>query len=370
MSHAKNVRRPEASQSRPRRRLVRKILLAWPAMSETMANPDAFQPATAADAAAPPPAASQFGHRLMPPGDPLSGAAFDTIYEKTVEPELAALESGRRNGVMFFFLALIGGAVLIYVEYLLLPVLTHAPAGRFAVDVFGITGIVAAVLGYLPLRKVARTAKLDVISALCQPIGVAYQMKVGMAPAFDRFLDLHLLPRPSDKSFEDLFTGRRGGTDFALCEAHLSQGSGKSRHTVFQGQLFQLDAKRQRLGTTVVLRNTGWLNRFECPAGLRRVGLEDPHFDQVFAVFASDQVEAREILTPAFMQQLVDLETAYAGKHLRCAFCGGELLLALEGGNRFEIGNMFATLVNRARVEGIARDVEQMFKLIDEFAGA
>ena len=119
-----------------------------------------------------------------------------------------------------------------------------------------------------------------------------------------------------------------------------------------------------------MLRNTGWLNCFECPAGCAGSAWKTLISIKVFAVFASDQVEAREILTPAFMQQLVDLETAYAGKHLRCAFCGGELLLALEGGNRFEIGNMFTTLVNRARVEGIARDVEQMFKLIDEFAGA
>ena len=29
---------------------------------------------------------------------------------------------------------------------------------------------------------------------------------------------------------------------------------------------------------------------------------------------------------------------------------------------------MFTTLVERSRVEGIARDVEQVFKLIDEFS--
>jgi len=85
-------------------------------------------------------------------------------------------------------------------------------------------------------------------------------------------------------------------------------------------------------------------------------------------VFGSDQVEAREILTPTFMQRLVDLETEFAGAHLRCAFRGPQLLIALEGRNRFEIGGMFSTLVDRSRVEGIAHDLEQVFKLIDEFA--
>ncbi len=277
------------------------------------------------------------------------------------------LEAGRRNGVVVFALAAMGGAVAAWAEYLFLPVLLHLSSGRATVEVMLFTMIGALVLGYLPLRQVARTAKIDVITALCSPIGVAYSLKCPAAPQYDRFLDLHLLPRPSDKSFEDLFSGRRAACDFALCEATLSQGSGKSRHTVFRGQLFRITTAHRRAGTTVVLRNTGWLNRFECPAGLRKVGLEDPKFDSAFAVFGSDQVEAREILTPAFMQELVDLETAYAGRHLRCAFVGGDLLLALEGPNRFEIGGMFTTLVERSRVEGIARDIEQVFKLIDAF---
>jgi hypothetical protein len=98
------------------------------------------------------------------------------------------------------------------------------------------------------------------------------------------------------------------------------------------------------------------------------VGLEDPAFNKAFAVFGSDQVEAREILTPVFMQRIVDLEHAYSGHHLRYAFSGADLLIAVEGPSRFEIGNMFSSLVDRRRVEGIARDLEQVFKLIDDFA--
>jgi hypothetical protein len=120
----------------------------------------------------------------------------------------------------------------------------------------------------------------------------------------------------------------------------------------------------------VVARNSGWLNRFECPQGLQPVGLEDPVFNKAFAVFGSDQVEARVILTPAFMQQLNDLEAAYAGGHIRCGFEATELLIALEGRSRFGIGSLFTSLVDRSRVESIARDIEQVFILIDHFEGA
>jgi hypothetical protein len=34
------------------------------------------------------------------------------------------------------------------------------------------------------------------------------------------------------------------------------------------------------------------------------------------------------------------------------------------------VGDMFSTLVQRSRVENIAHDLEQVFKMIDEFAAA
>jgi len=70
------------------------------------------------------------------------------------------------------------------------------------------------------------------------------------------------------------------------------------------------------------------------------------------------------------MEQLDELETAYAGGHIRCAFDQAQLLIALEGPNKFEIGSMFTSLVERSRVEGIARNLDQVFHMIDEFRAA
>jgi hypothetical protein len=133
--------------------------------------------------------------------------------------------------------------------------------------------------------------------------------------------------------------------------------------------VFHLSTPRRLLGTTVVLRNSGWLNMFEKPKGLDAVGLEDPVFNKAFVVFGSDQVEARELLTPVFMQELNDLEAAYKAAHLRCGFQVSEAFIAMQGKERFRIGSLFSSLVDRSRVENIARDIEQVFKLIDRFDG-
>jgi len=321
-------------------------------------------PSAAPVVAANPPADS-FGQRLVPAGDPLSGATFDAIFEGKIKPELIKCEAGRKSAMRTFFLAVAAGLLLIFLEFAVLPSLIHRGPPDW---VWIITGVGALIIGYLPVQAVANTAKKGVIQALCEPIAVNYQLSGGTPPAFDTFLKLRLLPSPSDKSFEDFFSGRRGDVDFSLCEARLTQGSGKNRHTVFAGQIFRLTMPKKRLATTVVLRNIGWFKHFECPKGLEPVGLEDPVFNKAFAVFGNDQVEAREILTPTFMQHLVDLETAYKGGHIRYAFTDADLLIALESSDRYEIGHMFSTLVERKRVEGIAHDLEQLFKLVDAFA--
>ena len=311
-----------------------------------------------------------FGHRLAPPGDPLEGAGFDDVYEGKIKPELVKCEADRRNAMTAFLLALAAAGMLVLIEFLLTPDVTHGAATTPPPLLIVLSIILPVAIGYAPLASVAKKAKVGVIQALCEPLGVSYTPDGHDAPAWDEFLRLRLLPHPEDKTFKDFFSGRRGTVDFALCEATLTQGSGKNRRTVFSGQLFCLSSPRRLTGTTVCLRNTGWFKTFECPQGLKAVGLEDPRFNQHFAVFGSDQVEAREILTPPFMEQLDDLESVYSGGHIRCAFDQAQLLIALEGPNKFEIGSMFSSLVDRSRVEGIARNLDQVFHMIDEFRAA
>lgn len=310
-----------------------------------------------------------FGHRLVPPGDPLAGAAFDAIYAQQIEPELVRLEAERRRAMIAFVLALAAGGVLVLLEYLLAPSL-FPQANGLAIRIDLPIVIFAGVIGYLPLAAVGRRAKAAIAQALCAPLGLTYATSGQVPDDFGTYLVLGLLPRPEEKTFEDFFCGRRGQADFMLCEATLTRGSGKSRQTVFHGMIIRVTGRRERASRTVVLRDTGWLDRFECPPGLKKVGLEDPKFEKIFEAFGSDQVEAREILTPTFMEQLETLESEVTGKRLRCGFIGADVLVAIEGADRFEVGSLFTSLVDRRRVEGIARDLEQVLVLIDRIEAA
>ena len=62
-------------------------------------------------------------------------------------------------------------------------------------------------------------------------------------------------------------------------------------------------------------------------------------FSKIFEAYGTDQVETRYLLTPTFMQRLVDLEQSVDGKKIRFAFTGGQLLIAVETENRYEAGS-------------------------------
>jgi hypothetical protein len=301
--------------------------------------------------------------------DGLSGKAFDDLYASEIEPELKRREAARQQAIQALALFLLAGVLAVVIESFVAHSLTngelnYAPPGFVLITLFG-----AAFIGYLPIQKVSRGAKADIITSLCKPLGLTYQAKDFIPTDFRKFLDLRLLPRPDSWTFVDHFAGDRRGRPFELYEATLIQGSGKNRRTAFHGQLLRIAFPRPFDGVTVVLRDGGLLSRFECPPEMARVALEDPKFEEIFEAYGTDQVESRVILTPAVMQELLSLETAFAGERLRFAFVDGDVLIAMEGHTRFEIGNMFTTLVDRRRVETVARDLAAVYRLIDSLEG-
>lgn len=304
--------------------------------------------------------AGAFGHRLAPPGDPWEGSTFDALYKGRIEPELSRCERERGRDVMIFAAGLALAALAVSIEIALFR--DRLPGFLLIATVLGI-----GAAAYLPLSRLSKRAKTAVLEALCTPLAVTYAA-AGPEPAgVADYYALKLLTKPDRGAYTDLFTGRRGKSDFSMCSALMSTGSGKERRITFRGQLIRMSTGRARSATTVVLRNSGWLNGLAKPQGLKPVGLEDIRFNKEFVVYGSDQVEAREILTPAFMQQLLDLESGFGGAHIRCAFTERDLLIALESNLRFGIGGMFSSLVQRSRVEAIARNLEQLFGVVDGF---
>ena len=295
----------------------------------------------------------------------LSGPAFDALYAGKIEPQLKQLEIERRKSMRNAILIWLLFAASAASECLVWGLFTHGRTWIPDLRLLLPTVIAGFIGGFIPLGDITRKTKLALIHSFSDPLGLAYEIRPAEPPVVQRLADLGLLPKSDNRYFEDQFKGRRGQSEFTLCETVLNVGQGKNSRVVFKGQVFQVAFPRKFMGKTVMLRDSGWLNSFVCPEGLRKVGLEDPKYEALWEVFGDDQIESRAVLTPTFMEQMIALESVYAGKNIRCAFYEGDLMIAVEGVDRFEQGSMFSKLDTRERAQSMANDFAALIAVID-----
>ncbi len=298
-----------------------------------------------------------------------------------VRPWLDGLEARRTAAVRRFVWAIplaIGAAAAGAITLTLF----NAPLQLSVVGAVVLAGLVMA-LGAREMRALSNEIKSGLNTRLAAAFGLQYSIDPGSGPRFDAFRSHGLIPHSDRRSFEDHFSGEAHGANFQLYEAHLKQRRRSENRTyyvtVLRGVLIRIAFPRTVEGATLITRDKGLFNTFEGFANqtfgkagrkLERIGLVDPTFEKRFEVYGTDQVMARYLLTPSFMERLLELETLLSGKNVRAVFdedlapeAGrGELLIAAETGNQFEPGSLFKPLAERARIEAIYAEI----KLIDD----
>lgn len=300
---------------------------------------------------------------------------FRERWRQDVQPDLAFREDARiaaaQRARTFRLYAIGAGLALGAGAFALM----HHPAAV-------IVGVIAAAglwwFGYRDLNAMRDEAKLMLVDPVAREFGMDFTHRIGAPEVISQFRMMGMVPDWDRASFEDRLTGTRKDAPFEFFEAKLekrvrtSDGKGRTRthwKTVFQGQCLVVHFPKPFEGSTRVYRDAGMLNglvRLGHAFGQHeRVGLEDPKFEKAFEVYSTDQIEARYLLTPDFMERLLNLEATFHGKKLRCAFSGGEMFVAVEGGNLFEAGSMFRPMDDLGRVREILEDFAAVFLLID-----
>ncbi len=299
----------------------------------------------------------------------LDEAGFDALYANKLAPLLERFESSRRKAVLHFKQRMSIGIPIGLILTIAAGLIFKSPWAWLIGA--AVCGVVIYAIAYAPLQRVSHAVKKNFLNLIATAIGGQYALDGFSPPAFDRLRALDLVPGHDRARFEDHFSGMRLGCAFDLYEAHLERETkdkdgDSSWTTVFRGQLIRIHFPKPFLGVTVVRRDAGLFN------GLRtigkkfdRIGLSDPKFERIFEVYGTDQVEARALVHPFFMERLLEIESAYEGKKVRCGFEAGDLLVAIEGGDKFEVGDMFKDLADPERARRIVRDIAQILKLMD-----
>ena len=243
---------------------------------------------------------------------------------------------------------------------------------------FGTIGLGALAGGwaYAPRARAIKQTKEGINRAIADALGLAYVHDCQSGHGFDLASRYGMFPRFHRSSFEDSWSGEVAGLPFMLHEAHLQQRrqSGKNTHyvTVFRGAVVSIGARRRFHSTTLVERAGRHKRLFGGAKDsvefdghrLDIVDMVDPAFGDSFAVYPDDQVEARVIVHPAYVERLLEVERAYGGEDVRAIFSGGELVVVVESGNLFESGSLDASQ-DRMLVD---RTIDQ-FASLTELAG-
>jgi hypothetical protein len=290
------------------------------------------------------------------------------LYADRIEPILQSGEAERKVALRTFWARIVPGAIAAAAfGAVVIWMTTDAMMGL----IFGGIGIAGAYwFAYRPLQGVADATKERSLGAVADAIGCSFT-RLGFEPvALAKFNELRLLPSCERSSYEDCFDGSHHGCQFSFYEGHLEvqvrTKNGSHWKTVFRGQLIRIAFPKKFHGTTVVRRDAGVFNFMQSWfSTLQRVGLGDSRLEKAFEVYSNDQVEARYLIHPVFMERLLELETRFKGKNLRCAFQDGDLLIAVEGGDKFEVGSMFARLDDIERARVIVSDITEIMRVID-----
>lgn len=185
-----------------------------------------------------------------------------------------------------------------------------------------------------------------------------------------------LIPGFDEERLVDYVRGSYKGVPLEMVEAELIREvptkDGTRKVSVFDGVLFVLTPKKKFSGRIVVRKDSGTVfnsvvgffkERFQ---GLQRIRLEDPEFEKSFAVYGTDQIEARAVLTTSFMQRLLDLSRLLGDGDVDCSFFGDKLLIRVETSHDFfEPSSAFERVDFRRDFETVIEEMKTVFAIVD-----
>ena len=104
---------------------------------------------------------------------------------------------------------------------------------------------------------------------------------------------------------------------------------------------------------------------FKSKKGMEPVHLEDVRFSGLYNVFSTDQIEARYLLTTAFIERFQNIKTAFKADYIRAEFINNKLVLVL-GVNKdlFAMGNVSKKTTCKTFVE-LFEELYSVLALID-----
>ncbi len=287
---------------------------------------------------------------------------FNKTYHEILVPTLQHYERSRvralKNSIFWTFVLILASIayfwLIIYFEI----------KGKHSADL-GIILFVAGCSSYWCHKKgFERTIKYKIMYDIGKCFGdMEWSQDYSIRDA-EMFVSAGLFKEFTYGGIDDRFTGTYNGVPVNLFEGEWFRGKGNDSRTVFKGLLIELNMNKKFTGHTVLMED----KLFHKPPlnHLKHTVLEDVKFEKKYDVFTDDEVEARYILTPTFMERLAAIKMAFKCDVTRCAFKDGKLLIAMKTGkDLFSLGSLIKPVNDLEQFKTFSNQLVSIYQLID-----
>ncbi len=298
---------------------------------------------------------------------------IDAFYDATLKPKLEAIDDRRRQVrwliIKSLLVVLPPIGVLIAGDLLdgMLP-FTSGVGTMVAAGLWLVAGLVFVLMRYL-LPGITAYAnyrsrfKQDIVAGIFKvgfPLGVYDPLQGITRDVFDA---AGLFNTRGGFECDDRVRGRIGHTPFEGSEVGraYSTGSGKNSrsYVVFRGLFFHLGFHRRLSGVIVIDSTQAESYQLGERDGLSLLALGDPAFEKAFTVHASNESEARALLTPAMMEQLLTVDRR-VGKPVFVAFRDRRAYVGVHYGR-----TLFEPGVAQSTSKEAVREIAEHFALVE-----
>jgi len=190
-----------------------------------------------------------------------------------------------------------------------------------------------------------------------------------------------MLPGNIRYEFDDCFVGSYRQVPVAISECKyilniVHQRYDGKTHTyevkIFEGAIVKIKMNKRFHGITVIrpkniardIKDGKDLDK----AALNKVFLEDVEFEKKYCTYSSDQIEARYLITTAFMERFKNLQTAFKTRKIFCSFFDDSVYIApCADRDLFALGSLIKPLYDRKQFDELYNQFSAILALVDYF---
>ncbi|QMS85828.1 DUF3137 domain-containing protein [Candidatus Xianfuyuplasma coldseepsis] len=224
----------------------------------------------------------------------------------------------------------IGGALII------LAVLLFLAGIEFLIFIaipVGIAGFIVAGIGFSEFNRLSKQFKVQVVTSLVEQFVDNGHFDPHRGLSQNAVYSTEFLKRADRFHSEDFLSGSMEGVDFISSDVkleerhvqHTKNGTRVYYETYFLGRVFVFDFNKPFDGFLQVLEN----GRPRVNRGYNKVQLESIAFNKKFKTYATNDHSAFYVLTPHFMEALLDFEKNNRG-NIRFSFIDNHLYIGIN----------------------------------------